>query len=309
MQNTKLAVQNTKLKTETLKSSPIEEFRTYLSVERSLSENTVQAYTRDMRAFVEYLEKKNISISDVTHENITDYLWHRKQDGLKASSLYRAMESIKMFYRFLVIEEIIKHNPARNIISHKIPKYLPSVLTYQEVTRLIDQPCTDKEKGIRYRAMLELMYASGLRVSELLSLIMSDIDFQLNVVKVMGKGSTMRLVPFGQRAKSAIRRYYTVRKKKYPPIEEVFLSRLGKPLSRVEFFRQIRRYARLAGIHKKVSPHTLRHSFATHLLKGGADLRAVQEMLGHANIATTQIYTHIEKEQLKEAHKKYHPRG
>ncbi|MFH1380323.1 MAG: site-specific tyrosine recombinase XerD [bacterium] len=287
----------------------IDSFKNYLSVERSLSVNTIQAYVSDIRKFAEYLNKIKLDFNTVKHDHITEYLWQRKQQGLKASSLCRAMESIKMFYRFLRNEEIITQNPARLLQTPKIPKYLPGVLTQQEMVRLLEQPSSIKEKDIRYRAMFELMYASGLRVSELLGVKIHDVDLKQNLVCVFGKGSKERLIPFGERAKQAVMRYLVVRKKKSSDEPALFISRLGKPLSRVEFFRQVKHYVQLAGITKKLSPHSLRHSFATHLLKGGADLRAVQEMLGHANIATTQIYTHVEKEQLKAAHKKYHPRN
>lgn len=287
----------------------INDFKTYCSIERTLTDNTIQAYIRDLSSFNDYCVLKNHSLTDLSSEVITEYLWHKKQGGLKASSIYRAMESIKLFFRFLVMEEVIKENPAKNLITHKLPKYLPVVLSYQEIVRLLNQPSTGTEKDVRYKAMFELMYGSGLRVSELLSITVDDIDMQLDLVKIMGKGRKERLVPFGRNAKSALQRYRVLRQARYPHEKVFFVSRLGKSLSRIEFFRQIRRYAVQAGIHKKISPHSLRHSFATHLLKGGADLRAVQEMLGHANIATTQIYTHVEKEQLKEAHKKYHPRG
>lgn len=287
----------------------INEFKNYLSIERSHSENTVQAYVSDTRRFEEYCKQSKVNILKINHDDITEYLWQRKQQGLKASSLCRAMESIKMFYRFLLNEEIITQNPARHLQTPKIPKYLPIVLSYQETERLLEQPSTSKEKDVRYRAMFELMYASGLRVSELLNVGIDDVDLKQGLVRVFGKGRKERLVPFGNRAKESLMRYLACRKKRFIDEPVLFISRLGKRLSRIEFFRQIKNYIKLAGIHKNISPHTLRHSFATHLLKGGADLRAVQEMLGHANIATTQIYTHVEKEQLKNAHKKYHPRS
>lgn len=287
----------------------IEEFKIYLAVERGLSDHTVKAYISDLVIFAAYLQRHKGSIISVKHDTITDFLWERRQQGLQPSSLYRSMESIKMLYRFLMTEGILKANPARSLITPRIPKYLPSVLSYREMERLLEQPSLSNEKDMRYRAMFELMYASGLRVSELLCLKIDDVDLKSTVVRVMGKGKKERLVPFGSKAVRAIKAYTVVRCKKYPEETALFLSRLGRPLSRIEFFRQVKKYIKAAGITKNFSPHTFRHSFATHILHGGADLRSVQEMLGHANIVTTQIYTHVERDQLKQAHKKYHPRG
>ncbi|MBD3272456.1 MAG: site-specific tyrosine recombinase XerD [Elusimicrobia bacterium] len=286
----------------------LDQFKTYLSMERGLSPNTVSAYLSDTEIFCAHCNRHRHSLDTVSPEMITDFLWDRKQQGLKASSLYRLIESIKMLYRFMINEDMIKTNPVRHLKTPRIPKNLPRILTSDEIERLINAARGPKEKDVRYRAMFELMYASGLRVSELLALTDDHVDFSLNLIKVLGKGNKERLVPFGKRARQALKSYYAIRTKKYPDDTHLFVSRLGRGISRVEFFRQIKKYLKKAGINKDISPHALRHSFATHLLRGGADLRSVQEMLGHENIATTQIYTHVERDQLKQAHRKYHPR-
>jgi integrase/recombinase XerD len=287
----------------------IDQFKTYLLVERNLTLNTIKAYGSDLAAYQKHVEEKHIDMTGITPDELTDYLWHRKTKGLKPSSIYRVVESIKMFYRFLVLEGIVKKNPVKHLVSPRIPKKLPVVLSGDDMQRLLAQPSSGREKDVRYKAMLELMYASGLRVSELLSLTIDNIDFGEGLLTVFGKGRKERLIPFGSSAQRALETYLILRNKRFREQPALFVSKLGKPLSRVEFFRQLKKYALNAGITKHISPHSLRHSFATDVLRGGADVRVVQEMLGHANIATTQIYTHVETDQMKEAHKKYHPRG
>jgi integrase/recombinase XerD len=217
------------------------------------------------------------------------------------------IESIRQFYKFLIAENFIKTDPTVYLTAPKLPEMLPDMLTSEEVTRLLNSVSGSDNLSIRNRAMLELLYATGLRVSELISLKFSNVDIEECFVKIFGKGNKERLVPFGQKAQLYLKRYLRVRKN--TKSEFIFLTRLNKPISRIEFWRQLKQIAIKAGIMKNITPHTLRHSFATHLLTGGADIRFVQEMLGHSSISTTQIYTHISQERLKEQHKKYHPRG
>lgn len=290
----------------------LKEFIQYLDIERGLAKNTVLSYASDLRLFFGYLKKRNVSATDVREDDITGYIMKRKFErygGLKERSIFRLIESIRQFYKFLIIEEYVKIDPTLNIKTPKMPHHLPGVLTIEEVAKLLESVPVDNERGLRYRAMFELVYAAGLRVSEVINIGLNDIDLDVGYVKVVGKGGKERIVPLGRRAKYAIEKYLEFRMKKYPAQKMLFVSKLRRCLSRVEFWEQLKKYARIAGIKKPVSPHTLRHAFATHLLIGGADLRSLQEMLGHSSISTTQIYTHVDREHLKQLHKKYHPRG
>jgi integrase/recombinase XerD len=287
----------------------VKDFISYILVEKGLSKNTVLAYRTDILKLVAFAEKKQTFLENLQHQDITDFLWEVKLEGLKPKSLYRIVESLRQFYKFLNSEDIIKTNPTLYLVSPKIPESLPSMLTFDEVMLLLNTITDDDEVNIRNRAMLELLYATGLRVSELINLKFSDINLEDNFLRIIGKGSKERLVPFGEKAKNFINIYLSKRKPYTDPTGNVFISRLGKKLSRVEFWRQLKNIAKKAGINKNITPHTLRHSFATHLLAGGADIRFVQEMLGHASIATTQIYTHLDKDKIIQQHKTFHPRG
>ncbi|MBN1823648.1 MAG: site-specific tyrosine recombinase XerD [Endomicrobiales bacterium] len=285
-------------------------FISYLSAEKGLSKNTLLAYSSDLDNFTGYLKRIKKSPLNITHENLTDFLWHEKMRGLKPRSLYRLMETLRHFYRFLVAEGIMKKNPASTLVAPKIPGKLPSMLNKDEVERLLSAASGEKEREVRNRAMLELLYATGLRVSELVNLETDNVDFGISCVRVIGKGNKERIVPVGKTAVRYLEKYIALRNKKSGASEKgLFLSKLGRKMSRVEFWRQLKNYARKAGITKNITPHVLRHSFASHMLSGGADLRFVQEMLGHSSISTTQIYTHVDTDRLKELHKKYHPRG
>lgn len=291
----------------------VESFLNYLSVERSLSNNTIAAYRRDLNKYISCLEKSRISaLSQSTRKDISDFMFRLKDNGLNASSIARNLAAIKVFYRFLVRERILKVDPSSLLDSPRLWKRIPDALSSQEVEDLLKGPSLRQTQGIRDRAILEVMYATGMRVSEAVNLKLTDVNLDAGFARCIGKGSKERIVPLGKQAIAALRRYLEEARpkllKKSQAETILFLSRLGKRVSRQSFWKIIKAYARKARIKKNIRPHTLRHSFATHLLEGGADLRSVQEMLGHADISTTQIYTHIDKNRLKLIHKTYHPR-
>jgi integrase/recombinase XerD len=244
-----------------------------------------------------------------TREDLTDYLWKRKSEGVKASSLGRYIASLRAYYRFLLAEELITKDPAAFLQTPRKPERLPRYLSIEEVSRLITSVRGTDFKVLRMRAMLELMYAAGLRVSELTNLTWDQIDLKVGYVRVLGKGGKERVVPIGERAKLSVQGYIDRRPPTPASVRSLFISNRKTAMSPVQFWRLIRAAALQAGITKPVTPHTLRHSFASHLVQNGADLRAVQEMLGHSSIATTQIYTHVGRSHLQDAHKKFHPRG
>ena len=287
----------------------IKEFTVYLLAEKGLSKNTISAYRSDLKKYFAYLDKTALAPETITHNDITEFLWQEKQSSSSPRTIYRLMETLKQYHRFLVSEELTKNDPAGNLIPPRIPVKLPVFLSKDEVESLIYAASGQKEREVRNRAMLELLYATGMRVSELVGLDIENVDLSLGYVRVIGKGNKERIIPAGKTAIACVKKYLGIRKKNVFGEKGLFLSRFGKKLSRVEFWRQIKKYARLAGISKRITPHTLRHSFASHMLAGGADLRFVQEMLGHSSISTTQIYTHVDTDRLKELHKKYHPRG
>ncbi len=287
----------------------IKEFTSYILSEKGLSKNTISAYRSDLKKYFAYLDKSSLAVDTISHNDITEFLWHEKQRDSSPRTIYRLIETLKQYHRFLVFENLVKKDPANGIAPPRIPVKLPGLLSSREVEDLIFVASGEKEREVRNRAMIEVLYATGLRVSELVGLDIESVDLKLGYVRVIGKGNKERIIPVGKTAILWIKKYLSMRKTNVFGEKGLFLSRLGKKLSRVEFWRQIKKYARLAGIAKKISPHTLRHSFASHMLVGGADLRFVQEMLGHSSIATTQIYTHVDGERLKELHKKYHPRG
>lgn len=292
----------------------IEQFLNYLSVDRGLATNTISAYRSDLISFIAHLKNKQVrSIDAVKKIDLTDYLMHLKDSGLAPNSISRKLAAIKTFYKFLVNEKYVKENVAGFLESPKLWKMLPDILNVDEVDKLINAPNGRNWRGMRDKASLELIYATGMRVSELVGLKISDLNMDVGFVRCIGKGSKERIIPFGRSAKDAINKYLGKSRarfeKKGSLDKSLFLTRLGRGMSRQSFWKIIKHYARQAGIKKKISPHMLRHSFATHLLERGADLRIVQEMLGHSDIATTQIYTHINKERLKAIHHKYHPRS
>jgi len=284
----------------------------FLMVEKGLAAQTIEAYSRDLVRYISFLvESGRATVSEADTPLILKYLISMREDGLNARSRARHLVSIRGFYRFLAQEEILPSDPSRLIDLPKSGLKLPDVLTIDEVKRLLDAPDPKKPSGCRDAAMLELLYAAGLRVSELITLKLQDVNLTAGYVRVFGKGAKERVVPIGQYAQEKIRRFTTGARQallKDRISATLFVARAGKPLSRQGFWKLIKRYGLRAGLRKVITPHTLRHSFASHLLEGGADLRAVQTMLGHADIATTQIYTHVARDHLKYLHQKFHPR-
>ena len=291
----------------------IDQYLNYLLVEKGLSGKTLESYSSDIHRYRDFLNENKIRrISDADTALILKHMIALRNAGLNARSRARHLITIRGFYRFMVHEKILKHDPARLVDLPKTSLKLPDVLSVDEVSQLLETPDTDKPRGARDCAMLELLYAAGLRVSELVNLKMQDVNLEAGFVRVFGKGSKERVVPIGLHAKEKIESYiqksrHTLLKNRASPY--LFVARAGRPLTRQGFWKLLRKYAGQAQLNKKVTPHSLRHSFASHLLEGGADLRAVQVMLGHVDIATTQIYTHVARQQLKKLHKRFHPRG
>ena len=290
----------------------IAEFINYLTVERGLSKNTIAAYGADLNKFAEYLESKGIAdIDKIKRQDIMNYLLSRKDRNISGNSISRGLVAIKMFYRFLIQERLARADVAGILESPQLIRPIPSVLLLSEVDKILAGPDLRDPVGIRDKAVIELMYATGMRVSEVVDLPIEGLNLDMGFVKCRGKGDKERIVPVGGKAKEALSRYID---KVRPAMagkrqdRHLFLSRLGKKISRQTFWKMIKKYTKTARIKKDITPHTLRHSFATHLLERGADLRVVQEMLGHADISTTQLYTHINKERLKSIHRQFHPR-
>ncbi|MBN2298320.1 MAG: site-specific tyrosine recombinase XerD [Deltaproteobacteria bacterium] len=289
----------------------IDSYVEYLTVERSSLENTITAYENDLRHFVSWLEDNGISADQVQAADLARYTSYCTKRKLKPTSIGRCLSTIRQFYRFLLEEGIVHADPTRDMASPKRGKYLPDILSLEEVDRLLASPNVSTPLGIRDKAMLEILYATGLRVTELVELKMNNLNLNAGFLICLGKGNKERLVPMGETARRCAREYIDmVRPALVRTASDVlFCSNRGSAMTRQNFWYMIKRYAHTAGIFKSISPHVLRHSFATHLLAGGADLRSVQMMLGHADISTTQIYTHVTAARLKEIHETYHPRG
>ena len=291
----------------------IKDFKSYLKIERSLSINSVDAYIRDIFKFSEYIKTNNISVLKTNLEDIRGFIKEINKIGISARSQARFISSIKSFYKFLLIEGYISNSPAELLASPKIGVKIPTVLSIDEVNKLIKSIDLSSKHGERNRAIIETIYACGLRVTELINLKISNIFFKDNFLKIIGKGNKERLCPIANKTLSYLKIYideirnHSIIKEKDSDI--VFLNNRGSKLSRVMIFLILKKYAEIAGIKKNISPHTLRHSFATHLIDGGADLRAIQEMLGHQSITTTEIYTHLDKEYLRSNIISYHPRS
>lgn len=287
----------------------IEEFVAYLAVERGLSTNTLVSYRRDLEGFFRFLG--NTCMEDVRQSHIVSYLGHLRKIGRSSSTVSRNLASIRALYHYLVREDTISTDPTLNVETPKQEKRLPKVLTVTEAANLMMAPDTSTAAGLRDKAMLELLYATGIRVSELVSLSVDDVNLSAGFLRCMGKGSKERIVPFHQQAQNELLRYIQhgrPRLDKGKSTNALFLNHLGSQISRQGFWKLLKKYAETAGIVVDITPHVLRHSFATHLLEGGADLRAVQEMLGHSDISTTQIYTHVTKSRAKEVYASAHPR-
>jgi integrase/recombinase XerD len=291
----------------------LDRFLNYLIVEKGLSKNTIEAYSHGLNRFLNYLRRKGMEeVREISKLDIREFLLFLKKKGLSSKTLARNLVSIRVFMRFLTEESILSANPAEEIESPKTAKTLPEILSLEEVETLLEQPDTQIPQGMRDRAMLEMLYATGMRVSELTQLQVNHVHLEAGYVLVYGKGSKERIVPIGNEAMKWARRYMgetreRLLKKRESPF--LFVNRSGKPMSRQYFWKSIKAYGRRAGIRKRIAPHLLRHSFASHLLERGADLRSVQLMLGHVDISTTQIYTHVTGERLKKIHQRYHPRG
>lgn len=292
-------------------SPHIDRFLSVIAVEKGLARNTVEAYSRDLARLSEFLVGQSISNwAEVKPINVRAYVSWLTGRGLNAKTVARHVVTLRRFYRFLQTEGLASENPIPTLHLAAGARKLPKTLSLEDLRRVLHQPDPKTVLGRRDQAMLELLYASGLRVSELVSLQTQQIDLDGNYLRVKGKGSKMRAVPFGRWAREKLVRYL---REVRPLLARggspfLFVTRSGKPITRQGFWKLLRGYALAAGIDKRVTPHMLRHSFATHLLEGGADLRAVQSMLGHADISTTQIYTHVNGARLKEAHRKFHPR-
>jgi len=291
----------------------IDEFCDALWLEDGLAKNTLEAYRRDLAQLAAWLEKQHGKpLAAAGHAELLGFLAWKVRARAKATTTSRQLSSLKRFYRYCLRQGRIKADPTLNIDSPKLPRPLPRSLTEEDVESLLAAPPVEKALGLRDRAMLETLYASGLRVSELVALKLSQVSQDMGVVRVVGKGSKERLVPLGEEALAWIRRYL---KEARPGLlggraaDDLFVTARGAAMTRQMFWHLLRRHARAAGLRKPISPHTLRHAFATHLLNHGADLRVVQLLLGHSDISTTQIYTHVARERLKQLHAKHHPRG
>ena len=285
----------------------INEFCTYLLIDKNYSKNTIDAYRNDLEMFNKFANK---NISNIDDSDIKNYLKYLKDNKHNERSIARNTSSLRSFYKFLIINKHVKTNPMENITSIKLSKKLPDVLTIAEINKILDIKITDNY-SIRNKAMLELIYAAGLRVSELINLKTYDIDTLENIVRTMGKGNKERIIPIGEYATNALNSYlsirYTFLKKEIN--DYLFLNNHGKKMTRQGFFKIIKKLAQDNNIKKDISPHTLRHSFATHMINNGADLRTIQELLGHSDISTTQIYTHVSTEKLKQEFESFHPHG
>jgi integrase/recombinase XerD len=290
----------------------IDEFCDALWLEDGLSRNTLDAYRRDLLQFAQWLEKAGKEALRADNGDVQGYLAHQYRRQIRASSAARLLSSLKRFFRWLQRQNRIAIDPTLNIGTPKLPRHLPKSLTEKDVESLLAAPDSETSLGARDRAMLETLYASGLRVSELVTLKLPQISQDMGVVRVLGKGSKERLVPLGDEALNSVRRYIAVSRPVLlagRPCNDLFVTACGCAMTRQSFWQIIKRYAAQAGLPGSISPHVLRHAFATHLLNHGADLRVVQLLLGHSDITTTQIYTHVARERLKQLHATHHPRG
>ena len=291
----------------------LDQFLHYLVVEKGLSKNTIEAYGHGLTRFVDHLRGKRIQdIREVGKFDVQGFLLALKKKKLGAKSIVRNLSAVRSFFRFLIQEGILEANPLENLESPKVARTLPEILSLKEIEQILEQPDVQTPLGVRDRAMLEMLYATGMRVSELTHLPTHQVSLEGGYVLLYGKGSKERIVPLGSEAMKWVALYLKagrgiLSKGKDSPI--LFINRSGKGMSRQRFWKSLKHYAQRAGLHKRITPHLLRHSFASHLLEGGADLRSVQMMLGHVDISTTQIYTHVTGERLKQVHKRYHPRG
>lgn len=292
----------------------LKEYLALLKVEKNLTKNTISSYKNDLESFLNYIEDIGIKdLSEINSDHISSFFKLLKNLGLNERSSARYFSSIRGFFKYLMKNDYVESSPIEKMKAPKISRKLPSVLSVDEINMILNSPSTEDKYGIRDKAILEVFYACGLRVSELINLKIVDLFLKENLIKVFGKGRKERLVPIGSIAIACIENYLTQSrpflKKNLQSENYVFLSNRGKKFSRMGVWKIVKRYVEQTNIKKEIHPHTFRHSFATHLIEGGADLRSVQEMLGHSDISTTQIYTHIDRDYIKKVHKMYHPRG
>jgi integrase/recombinase XerD len=296
-------------------SSTINAFLTHVRVERGLSANTVTAYRRDLMKFDDFAKKRKLTLESVSRDNLVEFLASLYRQKLESRTVARHLVTLRNFFRFAQLQELITTDPSINLESPKIRRSLPGYLRLEEIERLLAQPDDKTPLGLRDHAMLDVLYSTGLRVSELISLRVMDLDTAVGCVRCIGKGDKERIVPIGKKALALVERYLRdarpklIGKGRQALATTLFINRRGAPLSRVGVWKILSAYGRKAGLRSSLTPHMLRHSFATHLLERGADLRSVQLMLGHSDISTTQIYTHVVEERLKQIYKAHHPRA
>jgi integrase/recombinase XerD len=295
------------MQTSNREDSNLRSFLNYLLVDKGLSNNTAKAYEADISSFFQWLDNEDLKYKNLQEDHINQYISFLFQKKMRSSSVNRKISSIKSFYIFLVKRNFVKNSPLNDLVTPKQEKYLPESMSEAEVDRLLNSPDVSSKIENRDKAMIEMLYATGMRISELVNLKMTDVDMKRCVVKVFGKGSKERLVPFGETALDSLRSYLNEREQSSS--KEIFLSNRGKKMTRVAFWQRVKVYLIRENLKNSISPHTLRHAFATHLLNRGADLRSVQLLLGHSDLSTTQIYTHIAKQRLSDVLKKHHPRG
>ncbi len=295
------------MQTSNKEDSNLRSFLNYLLVDKGLSNNTVKAYEADISSFFQWLDNEDLKYKNLQEDHINRYISFLFQRKMRSSSVNRKISSIKSFYIFLVKRNFVKNSPLSDLVTPKQEKYLPDSMSEAEVDKLLNSPDVAKKIENRDKAMIEMLYATGMRISELVNLKITDVDMKRCVVKVFGKGSKERLVPFGEKALDSLRSYLNEREQSSS--KEIFLSNRGKKMTRVAFWQRVKVYLIRENLKNSISPHTLRHAFATHLLNRGADLRSVQLLLGHSDLSTTQIYTHIAKQRLSDVLKKHHPRG
>ncbi len=295
------------MQTSNKEDSNLRSFLNYLLVDKGLSKNTVKAYEADISSFFQWLDNEDLKYKNLQEDHINQYISFLFQRKMRSSSVNRKISSIKSFYIFLVKRNFVKNSPLNDLVTPKQEKYLPESMSEAEVDKLLNSPDVTNKIENRDKAMIEMLYATGMRISELVNLKITDVDMKRCVVKVFGKGSKERLVPFGEKALDSLKSYLNDREQSSS--KEIFLSNRGKKMSRIAFWQRVKVYLIRENLKNSISPHTLRHAFATHLLNRGADLRSVQLLLGHSDLSTTQIYTHIAKQRLSDVLKKHHPRG
>ena len=295
------------MQTSNKEDSNLRSFLNYLLVDKGLSNNTVKAYEADISSFFQWLDNEDLKYKNLQENHINQYISFLFQRKMRSSSVNRKISSIKSFYIFLVKRNFLKNSPLNDLVTPKQEKYLPESMSEAEVDKLLNSPDVANKIENRDKAMIEMLYATGMRISELVNLKITDVDMKRCVVKVFGKGSKERLVPFGETALDSLKSYLNDREQSSS--KEIFLSNRGKKMTRVAFWQRVKVYLIRENLKNSISPHTLRHAFATHLLNRGADLRSVQLLLGHSDLSTTQIYTHIAKQRLSDVLKKHHPRG